>query len=127
MKLHFTYCIILSLAALVVMQEEVVSTKDKVNTDSSSQKKQVLLPPCQACRLLTNSFKKGMERTSRGKFEGGDALWEESRLRAYADRLKIVINTDLPTLPLLAGVSSFLTVSLAYFLRFLGFLRNCNK
>ncbi|CAL1276430.1 unnamed protein product [Larinioides sclopetarius] len=85
MKWHFTYCIILSLAALVVMQEEVVSTKDKVNTDSSSQKKQVLLAPCQACRLLTNSFKKGMERTSRGKFEGGDALWEESRLRAYAD------------------------------------------
>ncbi|GFS51611.1 cysteine-rich with EGF-like domain protein 2-A [Trichonephila inaurata madagascariensis] len=51
----------------------------------SPTKKQETLPPCQACRMLANSFKKGMERTSRGKFEGGDALWEESRLGTYAD------------------------------------------
>lgn len=28
---------------------------------------------------------KGMERTSRGKFEGGDADWEEKKLRSYAN------------------------------------------
>lgn len=26
-----------------------------------------------------------MERTSRGKFEGGDADWEEKKLRSYAN------------------------------------------
>ena len=27
----------------------------------------------------------GMERTSRGKFEGGDADWEEKKLRSYSN------------------------------------------
>ncbi|XP_046460090.1 cysteine-rich with EGF-like domain protein 2 isoform X1 [Daphnia pulex] len=44
-----------------------------------------ILPPCQACKSLVESFKKGMERTSRGKFEGGDADWEEKKLRSYAN------------------------------------------
>ena len=35
------------------------------------------LPPCSACKVLVSSFDKGVERTSRGKFEGGDAAWEE--------------------------------------------------
>jgi len=35
------------------------------------------LPPCSACKLLVSSFERGIERTSRGKFEGGDAAWEE--------------------------------------------------
>nr|CAD7400046.1 unnamed protein product [Timema poppensis] len=42
------------------------------------------IPPCQLCRILTNSFLKQMERTSRGKFEGGDAAWEEERLKSYS-------------------------------------------
>ena len=27
--------------------------------------------------MLVKSFESGLERTSRGKFEGGDAAWEE--------------------------------------------------
>lgn len=44
----------------------------------------VRLPPCQACKVLVDSFKKEMERTARGKFEGGDAAWEEERLGSYS-------------------------------------------
>lgn len=47
--------------------------------------KALTLPPCAACRLLTNSFKKGMEKTDRGKFGGGDSAWEEQKLGAYAN------------------------------------------
>ncbi|KAI4478688.1 hypothetical protein M0804_011716 [Polistes exclamans] len=41
-------------------------------------------PPCAACKILVNSFKSGLERTSRGKFEGGDSAWEEDKLGSYA-------------------------------------------
>ncbi|XP_043683140.1 cysteine-rich with EGF-like domain protein 2 [Vespula pensylvanica] len=41
-------------------------------------------PPCAACKILVNSFKNGLERTSRGKFEGGDSAWEEDKLGSYA-------------------------------------------
>ncbi|XP_013185371.2 cysteine-rich with EGF-like domain protein 2 isoform X1 [Amyelois transitella] len=40
-----------------------------------------LLGECQACKLFADSFKKGLERTSRGKYEGGDAAWEEEKLK----------------------------------------------
>ncbi|KAG8194884.1 hypothetical protein JTE90_029175 [Oedothorax gibbosus] len=79
MKLLCSLCF--SFIFLVVVAEETTVNESKV----SSKLKKEGLPPCQACRILTNSFKKGMERTSRGKFEGGDAQWEESRLGAYAD------------------------------------------
>ncbi len=55
---------------------------DPPNQKKTSQT--VQLPPCQACKNLVNSFVNGMERTARGKFEGGDADWEESRLGNYA-------------------------------------------
>lgn len=35
---------------------------------------------CQSCKIFVESFKKGLERTSRGKYEGGDAAWEEEKL-----------------------------------------------
>lgn len=41
------------------------------------------LPPCKLCRLLVESFQKGIDRTARGKHEGGDAAWEEEKLRSY--------------------------------------------
>ncbi|KAG7199952.1 hypothetical protein KM043_014383 [Ampulex compressa] len=40
-------------------------------------------PPCAACKILINSFKKGIERTTREKFDGGDAAWEEDKLGKY--------------------------------------------
>lgn len=40
---------------------------------------------CEACRLVVESFEKGLEETSRGKHEGGDTSWEEKNLKNYAD------------------------------------------
>eukprot|EP00088_Acartia_fossae_P052868 TRINITY_DN5993_c0_g1_i10.p1 TRINITY_DN5993_c0_g1~~TRINITY_DN5993_c0_g1_i10.p1 ORF type:complete len:316 (-),score=52.64 TRINITY_DN5993_c0_g1_i10:965-1912(-) len=48
------------------------------------KKKHVKLPACGACTNLVASFDKGMERTKRGKFEGGDAAWEEKTQPRYA-------------------------------------------
>ncbi|XP_018578048.1 cysteine-rich with EGF-like domain protein 2 [Anoplophora glabripennis] len=42
------------------------------------------LPPCKACKTFVESFKKGLERTSKFKFEGGDTAWEEEKLGSYA-------------------------------------------
>ena len=41
------------------------------------------LPPCGACTNLVSSFEAGMERTKRGKLEGGDAAWEEKSGQRY--------------------------------------------
>ncbi|XP_057341793.1 cysteine-rich with EGF-like domain protein 2 [Microplitis mediator] len=42
------------------------------------------LPDCAACRVLVESFQKGIEKTKRGKFEGGDTAWEEDNQKSYA-------------------------------------------
>ncbi|XP_045498328.1 cysteine-rich with EGF-like domain protein 2 [Colias croceus] len=39
---------------------------------------------CLQCKAYSDSFNNWLEKTSRGKFEGGDAAWEESKLKAYA-------------------------------------------
>lgn len=41
-------------------------------------------PPCKACKIFVDSFTKGLERTSKYKFEGGDTAWEEQKLGQYA-------------------------------------------
>lgn len=41
------------------------------------------LPACASCRTLTESFKKGVKSTERGKFEGGDSAWEEEKMGSY--------------------------------------------
>ncbi|XP_026477458.1 cysteine-rich with EGF-like domain protein 2 [Ctenocephalides felis] len=51
--------------------------------ENKNEKKAIKLAPCQSCRTLVDSFKKGMDRTSRGKYEGGDAAWEEQKLGSY--------------------------------------------
>ena len=40
---------------------------------------------CESCKLLVESFEKGMEKTMRGKHEGGDTSWEERNLKSYSD------------------------------------------
>ncbi|XP_050663880.1 cysteine-rich with EGF-like domain protein 2 isoform X2 [Leptidea sinapis] len=47
------------------------------------------LGECYSCKLFVESFKKGLERTSRGKFEGGDAAWEEEKLKKSYKRSEI--------------------------------------
>ncbi|XP_037912939.1 cysteine-rich with EGF-like domain protein 2 isoform X2 [Hermetia illucens] len=41
------------------------------------------IPPCKACTVLVESFKKGLEKTARNKHDGGDADWEEKKLGSY--------------------------------------------
>lgn len=47
------------------------------DTIKNEKKDSAKLPPCSACSSLVRSFKNGLDRTSRGKFEGGDTAWEE--------------------------------------------------
>ena len=51
--------------------------RKELEKQKKEQRVQTKLPPCSACSTLVSSFEKGVERTSRGKFEGGDAAWEE--------------------------------------------------
>ncbi|XP_076329288.1 protein disulfide isomerase Creld1-like isoform X4 [Tachypleus tridentatus] len=55
------------------------------STQTADSKNLQIVPPCQVCRILVNSFQKGFEATARGKHEGGNTGWEESRLGNYAD------------------------------------------
>jgi len=72
----FLYGFILLLSTLKIVTALDMPTSNTTNGQ--------ILPPCRACKTLVGSFVKGMERTARGKFEGGDANWEETRLRNYA-------------------------------------------
>ncbi|KAG8127900.1 hypothetical protein E2320_014770 [Naja naja] len=40
---------------------------------------------CQTCRSLVDSFNKGLERTQRENFGGGNTAWEEEKLAKYAN------------------------------------------
>lgn len=63
----------------------VLAAKDKVtDPDKKARKDAEKLPPCGACNNLVNSFLLGMDRTKRGKFEGGDSAWEEKTQPKYA-------------------------------------------
>lgn len=54
------------------------------NIKPKDQLKDIKLPPCQACKMLVHSFKKGMEKTENSNFEGGNTGWEEEKLGTYA-------------------------------------------
>ncbi|XP_025106581.1 cysteine-rich with EGF-like domain protein 2-B isoform X2 [Pomacea canaliculata] len=51
--------------------------------DISKAKKRA--PKCSLCKEVTKNFQKGMERTMKSNFGGGNTDWEESRLGSYAD------------------------------------------
>ncbi|XP_026824622.1 cysteine-rich with EGF-like domain protein 2 [Ooceraea biroi] len=72
----FTFSIILSICMNSIQCKKGKEDKEEVKSQT--------FPPCAACRVLTNSFKKGLEKTSRGKFEGGDSAWEEDKLGSYS-------------------------------------------
>ncbi|KAJ8731279.1 hypothetical protein PYW07_004443 [Mythimna separata] len=42
------------------------------------------LSECRRCKVLTDSFNYWLDQTSRGKYEGGDAAWEEAKLKSYS-------------------------------------------
>lgn len=69
---------------LLLLLPVIVIADSSTNFDPQAQREKALkLPPCKACTTLVTSFEAGLERTSRGKHAGGDAAWEEGKLRAY--------------------------------------------
>ncbi len=62
----------------------VLSTKADSDPDKKAKRDAEKLPPCGACTNLVRSFELGLERTKRGKFEGGDTAWEEKTQPRYA-------------------------------------------
>ena len=71
MHLRLSSRLVLLLPVLVMTAED---PKAKMKKEERAAAK---LPPCSACDALVSSFQKGLERTARGKFEGGDTAWEE--------------------------------------------------
>lgn len=66
---------------VVLVSGELIPTsspdKDKI--------KSAKLPPCSACASFVKSFENGIERTARGRFDGGDTAWEEkNQKKGYA-------------------------------------------
>ncbi|XP_066995559.1 cysteine-rich with EGF-like domain protein 2 isoform X2 [Anabrus simplex] len=74
---------VIVLLATTSYAEQVSSASDQEKQASGDKLKTIILPPCQACKTLVQSFKKGIERTARGNFAGGDTAWEEERLGSY--------------------------------------------
>lgn len=72
-----TYRQILGIILLVTasVSSDIAPLNPSILTQSHS------LSECKSCKLFINSFEKGLERTARGKYEGGDAAWEEEKLK----------------------------------------------
>lgn len=43
-----------------------------------------VLPACQACKTVVKTFKNGIERTKRSRYDGGDVDWEAKNMKKYA-------------------------------------------
>lgn len=71
-KLFLLYFLILS---KIITCEKATSDFNGIKTDITNE--------CQHCKLLTDSLKYWLHKTSRGKFDGGDAAWEEAKLKSY--------------------------------------------
>lgn len=69
------------LVLVISLQYIKIEAGGKVNSDKAQKMK---LPPCRACKIFYESFKQGLDRTSKYKFEGGDTAWEEKNLGSYA-------------------------------------------
>ncbi|CAK1548080.1 unnamed protein product [Leptosia nina] len=72
---------VLSAYISVILFTLVFCTVQPPNINPSILSQSKSLGECQACKSFIESFKAGLERTSRGKYEGGDAAWEEEKLK----------------------------------------------
>uniref|UniRef100_T1HWN7 DUF3456 domain-containing protein n=1 Tax=Rhodnius prolixus TaxID=13249 RepID=T1HWN7_RHOPR len=55
-----------------------------VGKSPKEDRKEEELPPCQACKTVVSSFERGMAKTNKRHFGGGDTAWEEEKLGDYA-------------------------------------------
>jgi hypothetical protein len=76
------YLLLLLITKNVIANIELSSNHINPLADSGSGERP---DDCEACVSLVKSFEKGLERTKRGKHEGGDTSWEEKNLKSYAD------------------------------------------
>lgn len=85
----YLFVVLSTLASCVFTDDNIkTSTLDKTtNNPSTNEDENVKLvdDPCDACNLVVASFEKGLDKTSRGKYEGGDTSWEEKNLGSYTD------------------------------------------
>lgn len=79
--IHKVFAIILALSSVDSVQPPAINPSLLSQSQSIGE--------CQSCKLFVESFKKGLERTSRGKFEGGDAAWEEEKLKISYKRSEV--------------------------------------
>lgn len=61
-----------------------ITSKKLPVPELSDLKKSKIIDECQRCKVLVDSYHFWLDKTSRGKFEGGDAAWEEAKLKSYA-------------------------------------------
>ncbi|XP_036329388.1 cysteine-rich with EGF-like domain protein 2-B [Rhagoletis pomonella] len=75
---------VLSIVCVLVLLFENCEAVEAFDKSPEDQKeKSTKLPPCKSCTVLVESFKLGLEKTSRVKHAGGDAAWEGEKLRSY--------------------------------------------
>lgn len=65
---------------LLLLLSELIGSKKYSPSSNGAQK----LSECKRCKILTESFSHWLDKTSRGKYEGGDAAWEEAKLKSYS-------------------------------------------
>lgn len=81
--------LVITIPIYMILSAELISTSSDLpplpNHLTPNSDDNHLLDDCEACKLVVESFEKGMEKTMRGKHEGGDTSWEEKNLKNYAD------------------------------------------
>lgn len=80
---YLALCFISFIAILsLFVVEGTSSLQEKVFARGAKEKRNI--SSCDLCELVVNSFRKGMTRTAREHFGGGNTAWTEKNLGSYA-------------------------------------------
>lgn len=80
LTIFYTCLVMISYLLVVVYGNKVLNGNKSIRNAQDKQN----ISGCDLCELLVNSFNKGMQRTAREHFGGGDTVWEEKNLGSYA-------------------------------------------
>ncbi|XP_040079161.1 cysteine-rich with EGF-like domain protein 2 isoform X1 [Ixodes scapularis] len=78
-----TLCLLLVCCAVCKAEIQFATAIDISDLGERAARKDVL-SPCQACKTIVETFKHGVERTSRSRFDGGDGDWEKRKMGKYS-------------------------------------------
>ncbi|CRL03643.1 CLUMA_CG016174, isoform A [Clunio marinus] len=112
-KLHILIFNILLTSTIVSCNLQPI-IKDNFGTKDEKLKaeKQQKYPPCKSCAIFVDSFKKGLEKTQRGKHDGGDAHWEEQKLGSYkTSEVRLVEIQEMLCTDITRGEQQCLTIA----------------